>query len=164
MEHFWSLAVEEQYYLFFPIVLMLAWRLGRRWIMSLLALVALASLALGQWGSYKDPTAAFYLLPTRGWELLIGALVAFHQANQPKASYRPVLRQAGSALGLALIESGGWQLAAIALSARSREIWQMRRLAVQISWAARQTPSQRVTGPAPAAMGLGALSAALAAG
>jgi peptidoglycan/LPS O-acetylase OafA/YrhL len=101
--HTWSLAVEEQYYLFFPIVLMLAWRLGRRWIMSLLALVALASLALGQWGSYKDPTAAFYLLPTRGWELLIGALVAFHQANQPKASYRPVLRQAGSALGLALI-------------------------------------------------------------
>lgn len=76
--HTWSLAVEEQFYIFFPPLLMLMWSLGRRAILGLLAVVFVLSLLLAQWGAYNSPTAAFYLLPTRGWELLIGSFAAFY--------------------------------------------------------------------------------------
>ena len=76
--HTWSLAVEEQYYIFFPVFLLLVWNLGKRWVVCILVAIALASLAVSQWGSLNHPSAAFYLLPTRGWELLIGAFVAFY--------------------------------------------------------------------------------------
>ncbi len=75
--HTWSLAVEEQYYAFFPLVLMLVWRLGKKYIFTALFVIALLSLALAQIGSISHPTAAFFLLPTRAWELMVGGLVAF---------------------------------------------------------------------------------------
>ncbi len=103
--HTWSLAVEEQYYVLFPLFLLLAWRLGRRWMVGLLALAAVASLALAQWSSINSPTAGFYLLPTRGWELLIGALAAFHHSKGTVSlgdRLTPVF-QAGSLLGMLLI-------------------------------------------------------------
>lgn len=62
--HTWSLAVEEQYYLIFPLFLMVAWRLHRRWIPWLLVLVAVVSLAIARWSLVNDPAAAFYLLPS----------------------------------------------------------------------------------------------------
>jgi peptidoglycan/LPS O-acetylase OafA/YrhL len=75
--HTWSLGVEEQYYLFFPIFLLLIWRFGRgRMIMILLGLAA-ASLSIAHWSSINKPDAAFYLLPMRVWELLVGSFVAF---------------------------------------------------------------------------------------
>src|SRR6185295_3083621 len=67
--HTWSLAVEEQYYLLYPIFLMLIWRLGNRVIFGVLVVIALISLAAAQWGSQDEPVATFFLLPTRGWEL-----------------------------------------------------------------------------------------------
>lgn len=76
--HTWSLAVEEQYYILFPLFLMLMWRYRKRWILSLFMLVAGISLATAQWGAYNKPSATFYLLPTRGWELAIGAGIAFY--------------------------------------------------------------------------------------
>ncbi len=75
--HTWSLAVEEQYYVLFPLFLMLMCKLHKRWIFASLITIAITSLALAQWGSYHAPSAAFFLLPTRGWELAIGALIAF---------------------------------------------------------------------------------------
>lgn len=72
--HTWSLAVEEQYYVFFPILLALLWKVGRRVVLPVLCLIFVGSLTLAQWGSYYKATAAFYLLPTRGWELLIGVI------------------------------------------------------------------------------------------
>lgn len=53
--HTWSLAVEEQYYLFFPLLLVLTWSLGKRWIVALLALLALASLGAAQWAPRRNP-------------------------------------------------------------------------------------------------------------
>jgi peptidoglycan/LPS O-acetylase OafA/YrhL len=53
--HTWGLAVEEQYYLLFPLLLLLALRLGRRSAVSLLVVAATASLALAQWGSTRRP-------------------------------------------------------------------------------------------------------------
>jgi peptidoglycan/LPS O-acetylase OafA/YrhL len=76
--HTWSLAVEEQYYILFPIFLMLTWRLGLKWILILLSIFFLVSLGIAQWGAYNRPSAAFFLLPTRGWELLVGAFAAFY--------------------------------------------------------------------------------------
>lgn len=75
--HTWSLAVEEQYYILFPLFLMALWHWRKRWIFGAFLLVSLASLALAQWDAYHHPARNFYLLPSRGWELAIGALIAF---------------------------------------------------------------------------------------
>ncbi len=101
--HTWSLAVEEQYYLLFPLLLLVTWRLGRRWVVGLLALVFVASLAAAQWGSLARPAATFYLLPTRGWELLVGAFAAFYCAKRGIAQARSWLAEGGGLLGVALI-------------------------------------------------------------
>ena len=101
--HTWSLAVEEQYYLFFPIFLMLTWRLRKRWILSMLFIVAVVSLAATQWGSVNEPIATFYLLPTRGWELLIGVFIAFYFCNQGNPDQSSLLNQLGGAIGFLLI-------------------------------------------------------------
>lgn len=76
--HTWSLAIEEQYYMFFPLFLMALWKLRRRLIFGSLLFVGVISLIAAQWGAYNKPSATFFLLPTRGWELAIGALIAFY--------------------------------------------------------------------------------------
>lgn len=76
--HTWSLAVEEQYYLLFPLFLMLMWNYRKRWIFGTFVVIAGVSLCAAQWGAYHQPSATFYLLPTRGWELAIGAGIAFY--------------------------------------------------------------------------------------
>jgi peptidoglycan/LPS O-acetylase OafA/YrhL len=100
--HTWSLAVEEQYYVLFPIFLMLTWRIGKRRIIGLLVVLFLVSLAAAQWGSQARPEATFYLLPTRGWELLLGAFVAFYFSTG-KRNLNEIASQLGSLLGLFLL-------------------------------------------------------------
>ena len=101
--HTWSLAVEEQYYLFFPVFLVLTWHIGKRWILFFLSIVFLISLLAAQWGSALKPDATFYLLPTRGWELLIGAFIAFYFTKKDRTILSKNLNEAGGLLGLALI-------------------------------------------------------------
>ena len=101
MLHTWSLAVEEQYYLIFPLLLMLALRAGRKCVMLLFIAVAIVSFSLAQFGSYNGG-AAFYLLPTRMWELLVGALVALVAADPRKWVSGHTIELLG-ALGIALI-------------------------------------------------------------
>jgi peptidoglycan/LPS O-acetylase OafA/YrhL len=101
--HTWSLAVEEQYYVLFPLFLMLFWKLGKRWILVTLGLVFVASLAVAQWAAYAKPAAAFYLLPTRGWELLIGAFAAFYLSQSNRKDFGKGLSEFGGWLGVALI-------------------------------------------------------------
>ncbi|MBK6006696.1 acyltransferase [Ramlibacter ginsenosidimutans] len=76
--HMWSLGVEEQFYLFFPLFLGIAWRFGRRAIVVMLTLAAVGSLLVAQWLALVRPTPAFYLLPPRAWELIVGCLLAFY--------------------------------------------------------------------------------------
>lgn len=83
--HTWSLAVEEQYYVVFPVLLLLIWRLGKRWIVGIFAVMAVMSLAAAQWGSFYQPAATFYLLPTRGWEILLGVFIAFYLFTQERS-------------------------------------------------------------------------------
>ena len=101
--HTWSLAVEEQYYLLFPLFLMFAWRLGRRWILIILAAAFFGSLGLAQWASIAKPSAAFYLLPTRGWEMLIGAFAAFYLSKENHTEFSKSVSEIGGWLGLSLI-------------------------------------------------------------
>jgi len=83
--HTWSLAVEEQFYLAFPIILLLVWRYRRDWLLPVVIALAAASFALCEIGWRLKPSATFYLAPTRAWELLIGAACAIWQASRPVA-------------------------------------------------------------------------------
>lgn len=74
--HTWSLAVEEQYYIGFPILLLLLTRHAPRWRIAAVALIAAGSLALAILMQRDTSGFTFYLLPTRAWELLAGALLA----------------------------------------------------------------------------------------
>ncbi|NRA36144.1 MAG: acyltransferase [Polyangiaceae bacterium] len=105
--HTWSLAVEEQYYILFPLFLGVMWRFQRRWLFLSLLLIAAMSLATAQWGSRHHAAAAFFLLPTRAWELAIGACIAFiflyrKDAVQTLLGKR-ALREVMGAVGLLMI-------------------------------------------------------------
>lgn len=80
--HTWSLAVEEQFYVIFPLILMAIWGWSQRRITMLIVLLALVSLLAAEWGWRTVPSANFYLLPFRAWELLAGALVAIWMQNR----------------------------------------------------------------------------------
>lgn len=97
------MAVEEQFYILFPIFILLAWRHGKRAIVTALVAIAILSLGLAQWGAFNRPAAAFFLLPTRAWELLIGVLVAFYFSYSKKSEASERLNQTGSFFGLMLI-------------------------------------------------------------
>ena len=98
--HTWSLAVEEQFYVVFPLLLLLIHRwFGGRWLIWLVPL-ALASFALSLWGVVHKPSATFYLAPTRAWELLIGSLLALGVFAPTRHS---MLAELLSLTGLALI-------------------------------------------------------------
>ena len=84
--HTWSLAVEEQYYLLFPIFISFLWRKAWPWASRIIFVVALISLIFSNWGAYHYPAATFYLLPTRIWELFIGSLVALYLFNHNQNS------------------------------------------------------------------------------
>lgn len=101
--HTWSLAVEEQYYVLFPLFLMLFWKLCKCWTLVTLGLVFIASFAAAQWAAYAKPAAAFYLLPTRGWELLIGAFAAFYLSKAHRKDFGRAASEVGGWLGVALI-------------------------------------------------------------
>ena len=79
--HTWSLSVEEQYYIFFPIIFLLTFKYFKKYIIHILILGFLISIGLADWGSKNYPTFNFYILPTRGWELLAGSLLAYFEIN-----------------------------------------------------------------------------------
>jgi len=98
--HTWSLAIEEQFYIVIPIALFLFMVYARRWTFTLFAIAAAASLGLSIFVTDKAPTANFFVLPTRAWELLLGVLVAL--APWAPTSNR-ILRELIAVAALALI-------------------------------------------------------------
>lgn len=76
--HFWSLSVEEQFYLVWPaLIVLLTWRGGSsRRLITALIIGVVASFALSMWLTDASPARAFYLLPTRVWQLGVGGILA----------------------------------------------------------------------------------------
>lgn len=101
--HTWSLAVEEQYYLFFPVLLITTWQFGKKFIIGLMIFIFITSLCYAQYLVGIKPGAAFYLLPSRFWEILVGAFVAFYYANHNIKRHGHTAEQFGSAFGFILI-------------------------------------------------------------
>jgi len=101
--HTWSLAVEEQYYLLFPLLATLLWN-SRRWVFFVMTLlIALSSFLYADSQSLLQPDKAFFDTRMRVWELFIGSLVATYILRWRKVEPSPSVAEFGSALGLGLI-------------------------------------------------------------
>jgi peptidoglycan/LPS O-acetylase OafA/YrhL len=74
--HTWSLAVEEQFYIFFPLFLLAVRRFFPARLRVSIIAVAILSFAASVLGAYKYPSSTFYLAPTRAWELLLGTILS----------------------------------------------------------------------------------------
>ncbi|HSV69847.1 MAG TPA: acyltransferase family protein [Methylibium sp.] len=100
--HTWSLAVEEQFYLLYPLLLLAVHRGLRRHLGTVLVVAFLLSFALNLAFVERKPEATFYLLPTRAWELLAGALLAARPAAARWMTSARIAAATGAA-GIALI-------------------------------------------------------------
>lgn len=99
--HTWSLSVEWQFYILLPLGCLLLWHwLGRTAVKWTLIAAGLLSLLLSVYASARWPGAAFYLLPTRAWEMLAGGLVWWATRTQPMPRKMAVLAEV---VGFALI-------------------------------------------------------------
>ena len=79
--HTWSLSVEEQYYILFPVFLIISFRYFRRYFGFILASGFFISLGFAEYGSRNFEGFNFYLIPSRGWELLAGSLLAYFEVK-----------------------------------------------------------------------------------
>ncbi|MEM7461830.1 MAG: acyltransferase family protein [Pseudomonadota bacterium] len=114
--HTWSLSVEEQFYVVFPIVLFLLWQYKWRSVsitVPVLLACLLLSFAISDWASGARPSGNFYLIPTRAWELLVGALCAFALKSRNGASLNAV--NSGAQDNIALKFGGVIAFAGIAM-------------------------------------------------
>ena len=102
--HTWSLAVEEQFYLLFPAVLIATSRSKRLRPIAVVMVIGATSFAISVWWTYAYPGAAYYLLPSRAWELMLGASLALMGSSR-RVSFSPSVTDALILIGLCLIDS-----------------------------------------------------------
>lgn len=100
--HMWSLAVEEQFYIFFPPALLLLWRYARTRLWWILAAITLASFALAELTVRVSPDTAFFLPHSRAWELLTGVLAA-HYVRQSSGAFCRKARELASLFGITMV-------------------------------------------------------------
>lgn len=98
--HTWTLAVEEQFYVFFPLLLLALRKLPVKGVMAALGGVCAASLVIALYWTEARPAAAFYLIPARAWELGVGALLALAPASE---RVNATLASLATLAGMALI-------------------------------------------------------------
>jgi peptidoglycan/LPS O-acetylase OafA/YrhL len=107
VQHYWSLSVEEQFYIVWPVLILIAMTLARRGsellrrqaIAAMLVLLTLASFIYSVIATANDPAAAFFITPTRVWEFGAGGILALAATT----SARPAFRAAVSWLGVGAI-------------------------------------------------------------
>jgi peptidoglycan/LPS O-acetylase OafA/YrhL len=95
--HTWSLGVEEQFYIFYPLLLSVTFRHRRGWVPALVWFLLALSLALSIALSAQDPRSSYFLIHCRMWELLTGAVLALRLVPEPAATWQ---REAAAGLGL----------------------------------------------------------------
>ena len=101
--HTWTLSVEEQYYIIFPIVLLSVFKYFRQYLIHILILGFIISLGLADWESRNHPSFNFYVLPTRMWELLTGSILAYFEITKGHRSKHKTLILILPTIGLLLI-------------------------------------------------------------
>ena len=101
--HTWSLAVEEQYYILFPIILLITFRYFKKYLIHILILGFVLSLGLAEWSSRNYPSISFYFLHTRMWELLAGSILAYLEIILGHRSKSKTLNLILPSIGLLLI-------------------------------------------------------------
>ena len=101
--HTWSLSVEEQYYVLFPIILVCVFRYLRKYLIYALLLFFIISLFLADWGSKNYPSTTFYFIHSRVWELVCGSLVAYFEIKRGHRCKKELPCQIFPAFGLLLI-------------------------------------------------------------
>jgi peptidoglycan/LPS O-acetylase OafA/YrhL len=100
--HTWSLSLEEQFYVLFPLLLIVLWKVGVRYIVPVFLVIFVGSLMLTQVSVASDPEGTFFLLLPRMWELIAGALLAVLEMNNGRKS-NPKLESSMPWMGLVLI-------------------------------------------------------------
>lgn len=97
--HTWSLAVEEQFYVLMPLFLLACYKLSkgisRKVLVAALSVLLLVSLIFSVYAVNDSPSAAFYLLPSRAWEMLLGSLVALLPCLRIGAKFRELVSWVG---------------------------------------------------------------------
>lgn len=101
--HTWTLAVEEQYYIVFPLILLAIYKWAKSHTIVILTATFLLSLQFAQVWTETDPSSSFYMLPSRFWELLAGSLLANILYLHPQKDNDALLNRTMPVLGLYLI-------------------------------------------------------------
>ncbi len=110
--HYWSLSVEEQFYLVWPATLIIAFLVGRslRAVGVMVAVVGIASLVLAIVLTDSAPNWAFFSLPTRAWQLALGGLLAIAALERRQGTALSTVLALGGWLGLGAVLLGGYAI------------------------------------------------------
>ena len=97
--HTWSLGVEEQFYLLYPLIAFFAYRIfGKSGFWTVVMVLLFASFAISEWGWRNEPRGNYFFSPSRFWEILIGAVAALWCSSRDTKGNGPL-----AALGLAVL-------------------------------------------------------------
>ena len=101
--HTWSLSVEEQFYILFPIFFLFTFKYFKQYLIHILILGLIVSLVLSEWTSKNYPSASFYFLHTRMWEILAGSILAYFEIIRGYRSQNKFLNFSLPTIGIFLI-------------------------------------------------------------
>ena len=106
--HTWSLSIEEQFYIIFPIILFIIFKYYRKYFAFTLILFFITSLFFADWSSRNLSSLSFYILPSRAWELLSGSILAYFEIQLGHRSKNEMLNKILPSIGLLLVGHSLW--------------------------------------------------------